>query len=69
MPRLKRGVKVNLNKMNLLQIFLALITGLVCGAVFGLLKLPIPAPNALAGVMGIVGIFLGYVVIQYFTKQ
>lgn len=38
----------------------ALLTGLVAGAVFGFLKVPIPAPPNLAGVLGIVGIFLGY---------
>ncbi|MEO0201418.1 MAG: XapX domain-containing protein [candidate division WOR-3 bacterium] len=27
-----------------------------------------PAPPTLAGVMGIIGIFLGYVVVRYFVK-
>ncbi len=43
-----------------MQIFLALITGLVVGFLFALFKLPIPAPPALAGIMGIVGIYLGF---------
>jgi len=33
-----------------------------------LLKLPVPAPQTLAGVMGIVGLFLGYVVVKMFLK-
>lgn len=37
-----------------------LLTGLICGAVFGLLKLPIPAPPTLAGIAGIIGIFVGF---------
>ncbi len=41
------------------DIFLALTTGFVVGLLFSWLKLPIPAPPALAGVMGIAGIFLG----------
>ncbi|WP_058308725.1 XapX domain-containing protein [Gracilibacillus massiliensis] len=55
-----------------MQIFLALITGLVVGFLFAWLKLPIPAPPALAGVMGIVGIYLGFRLfdwIQHFFKS
>lgn len=47
------------------EILLALITGLVVGLLFAKLKLPIPAPPTCAGIMGIVGIFLGYWI---FTK-
>ncbi|MBM7853762.1 XapX domain-containing protein [Desulfohalotomaculum tongense] len=45
---------------NFKEIVLALVTGLFLGLIFARLKLPIPAPPTLAGVMGIVGIFLGY---------
>lgn len=34
-------------------------TGVAVGLLFAALKLPIPAPPALAGVLGILGIFLG----------
>lgn len=37
-----------------------LLTGVICGVVFGLLKLPIPAPPALPGIIGIIGIWLGF---------
>ena len=43
---------------------LALLTGLFAGALFAFLNIPIPAPPELAGIMGIVGIFLGYQLIQ-----
>ncbi|MBE3587359.1 MAG: DUF1427 family protein [Thermoanaerobacteraceae bacterium] len=43
---------------------LALLTGFLAGAVFAWLKLPVPAPPTLAGVMGIVGLFLGYLAFQ-----
>lgn len=46
-------------------IILSLITGFIVGVIFKLLKLPIPAPNALAGIAGIFGIFLG----AYLTEQ
>ena len=44
---------------------LALLTGLLTGAVFRFLNVPIPAPPELPGVMGIVGIFVGYKLIDY----
>lgn len=44
---------------------LALLTGLVTGAVFGFLQVPIPAPPEIPGVLGIVGIYLGYKAVEY----
>lgn len=44
---------------------LALLTGLVAGAVFSYLQIPIPAPPELPGLMGIVGIYLGYKIVQW----
>ena len=38
---------------------LALGTGIIVGLIFSIFKLPLPAPPVLAGVLGIVGIFLG----------
>jgi XapX domain-containing protein len=39
---------------------LSLLTGLLTGFVFALVKLPIPAPPVLSAVVGIAGITLGY---------
>ncbi|MFB6096883.1 MAG: XapX domain-containing protein [Haloferacaceae archaeon] len=50
--------------MNALVVLLALLTGFLTGAAFAFLRVPIPAPPALPGVMGIVGIYLGYKAIQ-----
>ncbi|WP_226481801.1 XapX domain-containing protein [Natrinema amylolyticum] len=44
---------------------LALLTGLLTGALFRFLNVPIPAPPELPGIMGIVGIYVGYKVIEY----
>ncbi len=41
-------------------IVLGLLTGFITGAFFALLDVPIPAPPELPGLMGIVGIYLGY---------
>ncbi|AGB32448.1 XapX domain-containing protein [Natrinema pellirubrum DSM 15624] len=43
---------------------LALLTGLVTGALFRFLNVPIPAPPELPGIMGIIGIYLGYRVVE-----
>lgn len=39
---------------------LALLTGATLGGVFAYLQIPAPAPPELPGVLGIVGIYLGY---------
>jgi XapX domain-containing protein len=50
-------------------VLLAIITGFVVGFVFALFKLPIPAPPALAGIAGIVGIYLGYQVFKWVSTN
>jgi len=49
------------------EILISLATGLLAGIVFAGLKLPIPAPSTLAGVAGIIGLFLGYTAMKLFT--
>ena len=49
-------------------VFYALLTGFIVGLLFTALKLPLPAPNALAGVMGIAGIYLGAIAWPYITN-
>ena len=46
--------------MDVFLLLKALGTGAIVGFLFAALKLPIPAPTALAGIMGILGIYLGY---------
>jgi XapX domain-containing protein len=48
------------------EIILSTLTGFLCGAVFSLVKLPVPAPQVFAGIMGIFGIYLGYDFIRTF---
>jgi len=43
---------------------LALVVGITVGGIFGILKLPIPAPPELPGIMGIVGIYIGFKLIS-----
>lgn len=53
---------------NLTIILLSLLTGFIVGVLFTALKLPLPAPNMLAGVMGILGIYLGYLAWPHIAK-
>lgn len=52
----------------ILRFGLPILTGAVCGIVFGLLRLPIPAPPVVEGILGIVGIFMGYILVTNFIK-
>jgi len=45
------------------EILMTTITGAGVGAVFAAFKLPVPAPPVFAGVMGIVGLWIGYILV------
>lgn len=50
------------------EVLLSLSTGTLVGVIFSLVKLPIPAPQALAGIAGIVGIYVGYVGVAHLIR-
>ncbi|MDG5761615.1 DUF1427 family protein [Natronococcus sp. A-GB1] len=50
--------------MNIQLIVVGLLTGALTGAFFALVDVPIPAPPELPGLMGIVGIYLGYKLVE-----
>ncbi|WP_182201356.1 XapX domain-containing protein [Paraliobacillus salinarum] len=41
------------------ELILSIVAGIIVGVLFKFLKLPLPAPPVLTGVLGIVGIYLG----------
>jgi XapX domain-containing protein len=43
----------------------ALVTGMIAGSIFTVAKLPLPAPPTVAGITGVVGIFLGAKVVEW----
>ena len=49
------------------QVLISTVTGLIVGGLFSILNLPIPAPPTLSGIMGIVGIYLGFLLINALT--
>ncbi|NPA76512.1 MAG: DUF1427 family protein [Candidatus Diapherotrites archaeon] len=50
--------------MNWNPVIISFITGALVGAIFRIARLPVPAPDSLAGLMGIVGIFVGYMLLK-----
>ena len=55
------------------QLFLAILAGVLVGINFSAIKLPLPAPPVLAGILGIVGIYLGgetwkFIAEKFFTQ-
>ncbi|MDR0599851.1 MAG: XapX domain-containing protein [Treponema sp.] len=43
----------------MLELVICLVVGLVIGGIFGLLKLPLPVPHGLGGILGLIGMFIG----------
>jgi XapX domain-containing protein len=43
---------------------MSLIAGILVGLFFKLIGFPIPAPGNLEGILGIIGIFLGYIMLK-----
>lgn len=52
-----------------LEDLFALLVGLFLGGLFALLKLPIPAPMTLGGILGVVGIAVGAVLVTTFLPR
>jgi XapX domain-containing protein len=50
------------------EIFLALLAGILVGVLFKFLKLPIPAPPVLTGVVGIFGVYFGGIVADWIGR-
>ncbi|WP_019616556.1 MULTISPECIES: XapX domain-containing protein [Psychromonas] len=50
------------------QIFMALFAGCLVGLIFAFLKLPLPAPPVLPGIMGIFGVYMGGLIYQQYIS-
>jgi len=55
--------------MEIIGILKSLGLGIFIGIIFTFLKLPLPAPNSIEGIMGVVGLFLGLVLAKFFMKS
>lgn len=59
--------KDNMEEIEMKEVILSLLTGAVVGFLFTLFRLPIPAPPALAGIAGIVGVYLGMKIFEWIS--
>ncbi|MFB9275884.1 XapX domain-containing protein [Cohnella cellulosilytica] len=50
-------------------IALSLLCGMIVGALFKYFRFPIPAPTTIAGIMGILGIWLGASIVTKFMES
>ncbi len=57
-----------LNKPELLSAYQSGALGIIIGAIFAIFGFKPPSPDNLAGIMGIIGIFAGWVAVGYFFK-
>lgn len=47
------------------EVLLSFVAGMIIAMIFKWLKLPLPAPPVLAGVMGVAGVYFGGVVFEW----
>ena len=57
-----------LNKPEFISALQSGTLGVVIGAVFAIFGFKPPSPDNLAGIMGIIGIFIGWMFVGYFIK-
>lgn len=50
------------------EVILAFFVGLLIGIIFKFVKLPVPVPHGLAGLVGLIGMFVGANVLETFTN-
>ena len=62
------NMKELLSKPELLSAFQSGVLGIIIGVIFAICGYKPPSPDNLAGIMGIIGIFAGWVVVGYFFK-
>lgn len=51
------------------EILMATFAGILVGVLFTALKLPLPAPPVLSGIMGIVGVYIGGQGYQFIVEK
>ncbi|MET0366419.1 MAG: DUF1427 family protein [Sphingobium sp.] len=57
-----------LSKSDAMEPFLAVAAGVAVGLLFSALRLPLPAPPTLTGILGAAGVFLGSVLFRLFSR-
>ena len=60
--------KTERKKNNMAVLMIAFIAGMVIAALFRLLKITVPVPHDLAGLVGLIGMFVGSMAVDIVTK-
>ena len=55
----------NINMLNYKSLGQSLLLGLIVGLLFSFVDLPIPAPDNLSAILGIIGLFSGMLIVKY----
>jgi XapX domain-containing protein len=50
------------------ELVLSVLAGIIMGVIFKFMRLPLPAPPVLAGVLGIFGVYFGGVLFDWISK-
>ena len=58
-----------LNGLEIVSAIKAGLLGAIIGGIFSILRFKPPAPETLTGIMGIIGIFLGWNIISFFLNN
>jgi XapX domain-containing protein len=53
----------------MMTILIALGVGMLIGAFFQLVKLPVPVPHGLGGIAGLVGMFVGSQIVEMLSRH
>ncbi|MCM3602762.1 DUF1427 family protein [Robertmurraya korlensis] len=50
------------------ELLLSILAGIAIGVVFKFMRLPLPAPPVLSGVLGVFGVYIGGVAFDFILK-
>ena len=65
---LKAIINLRFEGIEMKEVLLALIAGLIVGIIFKFMKLPLPAPPVFSAVVGVFGVYFGGVLASWMVK-
>lgn len=65
---MEQSLKPERKKPKMVIMLIALVVGIIIGAIFKSLKLPVPVPHDFAGIVGVIGMFVGSALVDVVAK-
>jgi XapX domain-containing protein len=65
---MEQPTKPERKKSKMTVMLIALVVGIIIGAIFKALKLPVPVPHDFAGIVGVMGMFIGSALIDIVSQ-